>query len=117
MNKLYYLGKAEYLKHDEDFKLPHITESNIQNFVILNDYNTIEQSVAHKSILDVYLCEFEDQGFILANPIRTDKYFYFKLNEKTLQNILSKTSNQDSVGDIDLFLLVLKEVNLLERIV
>lgn len=116
MNKLYYLGKAEYLKHNEDFKLPHIVESDIHNFVILNNYNPIEQTVAHKSILDVYLCEFEGQGIILANPIRTDKYFYFKLNEKTLKNILSKTSNQDSVGDLDLFLLVLKEVNLLERI-
>jgi hypothetical protein len=116
MDKLYYLGKAEYLKYNEDFKLPHIVVSNISDFVISNNYIPIEKTVPHKSILDVYLYETEGKGIILSNPIRTDKYFYFTLNQKTLNNILSKTSVQDSVGDIDLFLVVLKEMNLLETI-
>lgn len=115
MNKLYYLGNAEYLKQEEKFELPHIKEKNVRN-IIIDDYKPLFKQISHKSILDVYLCLFEEKGIIFANPSRTEDFFFFNLNKKTVDEILNKDVSCVALGDEEKFLVVLKEINYLEQI-
>lgn len=116
MKKLYYLGKAEYLKNDENFTSCYITEKNIKNIVESEDYTVFNEHIPHSTFMDAYFFDTSDGGSLLLNPLRTDKFYFFSLDEKTIKRILSQSSKEDAIGDLDLFLVIFKELNTLVKI-
>lgn len=116
MKKLYYLGKAEYLKNDEDFKSCYIIEKDIKNITKSDDYKVSNEQIPHTTFMDAYFFDTAEGGSLLLNPLRTDKYYFFNLNENTINGILNQTSKDEAIGDIDLFLVVFKELNTLVKV-
>lgn len=116
MKNLYYLGKAQYLKHDEDFKSCYIIENDIKNIIHSLDYKVNNEQIPHHTFMNAYFFDTEDSGTLLLNPLRSDKFYFFNLDEKTIKGILNQSSIEDAIGDLNLFLVVFKDLNTLEKV-